>query len=129
MSELKWERCKVHWCLRDEPKKRIQLKETTGICLEEVGVPSSGKAVINRTIKPKVGDIVWCNNSFCALGGYMKQVKSFDGEEMIVQTRYKDHSKDFEFYVFEFYGVVEMVFNEMGDLCYRRADNEQREAD
>lgn len=116
--------CKVHWCLRDEPKKRFQLKDTGGICLEEVGVPEIGRAVINRAIKPKVGDLVWCNTEFCAIGGYMKQVKSFDGEEMVVQTRYKDHSKNFEFYVFEFYGVVEMVFNSFGDLCYRRADDE-----
>lgn len=124
MSELKWDRCKVHWCLSKKPHRDWQLKSTEGICLEEVGVPSSGRAVINRTIKPKVGDIVWCNNSFCTLGGYLKQVKSFDGEEMIVQTRYRDHSKDFEFYVCEFYGVVEMVFDSFGDLCYRRADNE-----
>jgi hypothetical protein len=117
--------CKVHWCLRDEPKKQYQLKSTSGACLEEVGVPNQGMAVINRTIKPKVGDLVWCNNEFCCIGGYLKQVQSFDGEEMIVTTRYKDHSKDFQFYVFEFYGVVEMLFNNMGDLCYRRTDDER----
>lgn len=119
------ETCKVHWCLQDKPKKQYQLKSTSGICLEEMGVPSSGMAVINRTIKPKVGDLVWCNNKFCCIGGYLKQVQSFDGEKMVVTTRYKDHSKNFTFHVFEFYGVVEMVFNTMGDLCYRRANNEQ----
>lgn len=114
------EPCKVHWCLSKRPTRDYELKQTQGICLEEVGIPSKGQAVINRTIKPKVGDIVWCNNELCCIGGFLKQVKSFDGEEMVVTTRYKDHSKDFSFYVFEFYGVVEMVFNTMGDICYRR---------
>ena len=116
--------CKVHWCLSKKPKDDFELRSTSGICLEQIGIPGSGKAVINRTIKPKVGDIVWCNNSFCTISGFLKQVKYFDGEEMIVTTRYKDYSKNFSFYVFEFYGVVEMIFDNMGDLCYRRTDND-----
>lgn len=125
MKQTKLKPCQVYWCLSKKPHLNYQLKQTEGSCLEEVGIPNRGKAVINRTIKPKVGDIVWCNNEICAIGGYLKQVKSFNGEEMIVTTRYKDHSKDFSFYVFEFYGVVEMVFDGMGNLCYRRADNEK----
>ena len=125
MAELKWERSKVYWCEPKKKKHEYELRSTSGNCLEEVGVPSRGQAVINRTIKPRVGDLVWCNNAMCTINGFLKQVKSFDGEEMVVQTRYKDHSKNFEFYCFEFYGVVEMVFDNFGDLCYRRADNEQ----
>lgn len=118
--------CKVNWCLRDKPKKQLSLRSISGICLEEVGVPSRGQAVINRTIKPKVGDLVHCNNEFCALGGFIKQVQSFDGEQMVVGTRYKDHSKNYSFYCFEFYGVVEMIFDNAGDLCYRRTPDESR---
>ena len=129
MNETELKPCEVYWCLAKKPRHEHVLRPIHGICLEEVGVPSEGRAVINRTIKPKVGDLVWCNNAFCTINGFIKQVKSFDGEEMVVQTRYKDHSKNFEFYVFEFYGVVEMVFDNMGDLRYRRADNEQRKAD
>jgi hypothetical protein len=117
--------CKVQWCLAKKPKHEYQFKSTSGICLEEVGVPSKGTAVINRTIKPKVGDLVWCNNELCTIGGFLKQVKSFDGEEMIVQTRYKDHSKNYSFYCFEFYGVVELLFDSFGDLCYKRSDNKE----
>ena len=128
MKETELKPCKVHWCTPRLPKFEYQLKSIGGICLEELGI-NGGRAVINRTIKPKVGDLVWCNNSFCCLNGFIKQVKSFDGEYMIVGTRYLDHSKNFEFYCFEFYGVVEFVFDKMGNIVYRRSDNEQRETD
>lgn len=123
MAELKWTQCKVHWCLAKKPIHEYELRHTAGNCLEELGVPDRAKMVVNRTIKPKVGDLVWCNNINCSIGGFIKQVKEFDGDTMIVQTRYKDKSKDFEFYVCEFYGVVEMVFDVIGDLRYRRAED------
>ena len=129
MSIPKFEPCNVHWCEPRIPKHEWQLASISGDCLEEVGIPNKGRAVINCTIKPRVGDLVHCNTEFCTINGYIKQVKSFDGEQMIVGTRYRDHSRNFEFYVFEFYGVVEMVFDMFGDIVYRRADNEQREAD
>lgn len=125
MNNTELEPCKVHWCFAKKPKHEYQIKSTSGNCLEEVGVPGRGQAVINRTIKPKVGDLVWCNNELCTIGGFLKQVKSFDGEEMIVQTRYKDHSKNYSFYCFEFYGVVELLFDNFGDLCYKRSDNKE----
>jgi hypothetical protein len=124
MDEIKWEKCKVIWCFAKRPKHNFVLKSTEGICLEEVGVPGKGTALINRTITPKIGDLVWCNNYMCTINGFIKQVKSIDGDEMIVTTRYKDHSKNFQFYCCECYGVVEMVFNSTGDLCYRRTDND-----
>lgn len=117
--------CKVHWCKPRLPKHEYELCSISGICLEEVGIPDKGRAVINRTIKPKVGDLVHCNTEFCTINGYIKEVKSFDGEQMVVGTRYKDHSKNFDFYCFEFYGVVEMVFDVMGNIVYRRADTEK----
>ena len=103
MKETELKPCKVHWCFAKKPKHEYELKSTAGSCLEEIGIPDRGRAVINRTIKPKVGDIVWCNNAFCTINGYLKQVKSFDGEQMLVGTRYLDHSKNFDFYCFEFY--------------------------
>ena len=120
MDEL--EPCKVHWCLAKKPGREYELMSTKGICLEEVGIPSVGHVVVNRTIKPRVGDIVWCNDWRCCISGYLKQVKSFDGNAMIVTTRYKDRAKDFSFYVCEFYGVVELAFDQIGRLCYRRPE-------
>lgn len=122
MSIPKFEPCNVHWCEPRKPRHEWQLELIGGDCLEEIGIPNKGRAVINRTIKPRVGDLVHCNTEFCTINGYIKQVKSFDGEQMIVGTRYRDHSRNFEFYVFEFYGVVEMVFDMMGDIVYRRTD-------
>ena len=123
MAELKWQKCKVHWCFAQKPSHEYELRSIFGDCLEKVGVPSSGKMLVNRTIKPKVGDLVWCNNANCSVNGFVKQVKEYDGDTMIVQTQYVDQSKDFEFYVCEFYGVVEMVFDVAGDLRYRRVKN------
>lgn len=120
MAELK--PCNVYWCLK--PDRKYELVSTAGTCLEMVGIPSRGWAVVNRMIKPSVGDIVWCDNQHGTISGFIKQVKSFDGEKMIVGTNYIDESKDYEFYCHAFYGVVEMVFDVMGDLCYRRVNNE-----
>jgi hypothetical protein len=120
MAQMKWKRCKLHRCYPKKPEHEYELSHIYGDCLEEVGIPNKGQVLINRTIEPKVGDLVHCNNYMCTLNGFIKQVKSIDGDEMIVQTRYRDKSKDFEFYVCEFYGVVEMVFDSMGNLCYKR---------
>lgn len=125
MAELKWPQCKVHWCFAKKPIHEFELRSTSGDCLEAIGVPDRGRMLVNRTIKPKVGDVVWCNNAYCNINGFVKQVKAFDGDTMIVQTRYKDASKDFEFYVCEFYGVVEMVFDQLGDLRYRRTEDDK----
>ena len=123
MAELKWGQCKVQWCFATKPSHDYELRSIAGNCLEELGVPDRGKILVNRNIKPRVGDLVWCNNSLCNINGFVKQVKEYDGDTMIVQTRYKDKTKDFEFYVCEFYGVVEMVFDVIGDLRYRRSEN------
>jgi hypothetical protein len=127
MTQIELKPCKVHWCEPRLPKHEYGLKLISGICLEEVGVPDKGRAVINRTIKPRVGDLVHCNDEYCTISGFIKQVKSFDGEEMVVGTRYLDHSKNFDFYCFEFYGVVEMIFDMTGNIVYRRADNERND--
>jgi hypothetical protein len=120
MAELKYPQCKVIWCFAKKPAQEYELRPIKGDCLEEAGVPNRGHMLVNRTIKPKVGDLVWCNTAYCSVNGFIKQVKAFDGDTMIVQTRYKDKSKDYEFYVCECYGVVEMVFDIVGNLCYRR---------
>ena len=122
MAEMKWERCKFHICESKRFKHDYQLKLIGGDCLEEAGVPDRGRALINCQIEPKVGDLIWCDNYMGTIHGYIKQVKSINGDEMIVQTRYKDKSKDFEFYASAVYGVVEMVFDVMGDLRYKRPE-------
>lgn len=119
MAQMKWERCKFHVCEARKAKHAYQLRPIVGDCLEKVGVPNKGTALINCQREPKVGDLVWCDNYMGTIHGYIKQVKSIEGDEMIVQTRYKDPSRDFEFYAGAIHGVVEMVFDIMGDLCYK----------
>lgn len=126
IEQLKKEPCKIHWCKPRFPSHEYTLRSISGKCLEAVGIPNGGKAVINHTILPEVGDLVHCNDALCTLNGYIKQVKSFDGEMMIVGTKYLDASKDFEFFCFEYYGVVEMVFDMLGNIVYRRANNAQK---
>ncbi len=125
MKETELKPCKVHWCKPRFPGREYGLESIAGDCLEKVGVPKRGRAVINRTAKPVVGDLVHCNNELCTINGFIKQVKEFDGEYMKVGTRYLDESRDFDFYCFEFYGVVEMVFDMTGDIVYRRATDEK----
>lgn len=121
MNEIELKPCKVRWCKPRLRKHDYRLEAIAGICLEKLGIPSKGRAVINCTAKPVVGDLVHCNDEFCPIGGFIKQVKEIDGEYIKVGTQYLDESKDFDFYCFEFYGVVEMVFDPLGNIVYRRA--------
>lgn len=55
MAEMKWERCKFHYSLAKKAKHTYQLQSIGGDCLENVGVPNKGRALINCQIEPKVG--------------------------------------------------------------------------
>lgn len=100
---------------------KIKLMRIEGDCLESVGVPSRGcRAVINRTITPIVGDLVWCRRTDKSITSYIKQVKSYEDEQLIVGTAYADATRDVEFFVPLLMGVVEYVFDGDGDLAYRR---------
>lgn len=99
----------------------ITLKPIEGDCLEALGVPSKNcRAVINRTIPPVIGDLVWCRRKRDSLTSYIKKVKSYEKDRLIVETAYADSHKDFEFFAPFLLGVVEYVFNGDGDLVYRR---------
>ena len=76
-----------------------------GECLEALGIPSSGFAVIDPDAEPRVFDVVHCNDSAIAMCGYLKQIVR-TGDKPIVQTAYvKDGvrirfgicTKDYEF--------------------------------
>ena len=88
------------------------LKSISGDCLEEAGlrIPHGGRAIIDCSIEPRIGDLVWCDNEFGTVHGFIKQVKEFDGETVIVGTAYKDKSKDYTFRASEIYGVVTEAF-------------------
>ena len=120
MTELDKTPHKVHWVKPRKPSHEYRLVSTSGDCLVNAGFPPSTKAVINHTILPNVGDLVHCNNAIDTINGFIKQVKSFDDEVMLVGTNYEDPEKNFEFYATSYYGVVEMAFDVAGDIVYRR---------
>lgn len=99
----------------------IKLLPIEGDCLEAVGVPSRGcRAVINRTIIPVAGDLVWCRRVDNSITSYIKRVKSYEDGRLIVGTAYADSQRDVEFFAPFLMGVVEYVFDGDGDLAYRR---------
>lgn len=90
------------------PKQRFQLRQIYGNCLEKLGVRNigGGYAIIDRNIRPKVGDIVHCAKGMANISSYLKQVKRIEGDSVIVGTAYYDETKDYEFEASEIYGVV-----------------------
>ena len=103
------------------PESKIKLLPIEGDCLESVGVPPRGcHAVINRTLIPVVGDLVWCRRKEGTITSYIKQVKSYEDGRLIVGTQYADPKRDIEFFAPLLMGVVEYVFDGDGDLAYCR---------
>lgn len=108
-------------------KPSRQLRRIAGDCLEKAGleIPHGGYAIIDCSITPKVGDLVFCNNWNGTVHGFIKQVKAFDGDTVIVGTSYVDESKDYTFEASEIYGVVTEVFCKLwnNQVYCRRADH------
>ena len=54
----------------------MRLKEIHifGDCLEAIGIPDGGYAIVDRDAKPRIFDVVWCNNELCAVNGFLKQI-------------------------------------------------------
>lgn len=107
------------------PEAEVMLLKIEGDCLEGVGVPPRGcTAVIDRTITPVIGDLVWCRKVEGSISSYIKRVKSYEDDRLIVGTAYIDSRKDFEFFATSFNGVVMYVFDGDGYLVYRREKEE-----
>jgi len=97
---------------KEDRKPCREMRSICGECLEKAGlhIPHGGYAIIDCSIYPEVGDLVHCNNALVTINGYIKQVKEFKGDTVIVGTAYMDESKDFIFPASEIYGVVTEVF-------------------
>lgn len=112
----------VYHFIPEKEKRTYELKHTQGDCLIGAGLPKKATAVINRTVLPKPGDLVWVDNSLGTIHGFIKQVKSFENGQLLVTTNYEDPSRNFEFYATVYYGVIELAFDTFGDLCYKRKE-------
>ena len=108
------------------PNEKIQprcLCPIQGDCLERAGlrIPRGANAIIDCSISPKVGDLVHCDNSFGTIHGFIKQVKEFRGDTVIVGTAYEDESRDYAFEASVIYGVVTEAFDKLfGKRVYCR---------
>lgn len=100
-------------------EKRIVESHFCGDCLEGIGFPTKGIAVIDKEMKPCVFDVVFCNDCACSVGGYLKQIVR-TGNKPIVRTCYKDSTKDFMFFANEIYGVVICVLDENRNVGWER---------
>ena len=105
----------THFCKKDY----IERIRISGNCLEAIGVPDGGIAVIDRSADAKEGDVVWCNNWRGALGGFIKQVVKL-GKDVIVGTAYKDEASNFTFEASEIYGVVTHILDGTGRVTWER---------
>lgn len=113
---------KTYFCRAKDERHRIVLEHIRGDCLEGTGlvIPEGARAVIDKNATPLVGDLVHCNNEFCCINGFIKQVKKV-GEVITVGTAYKDPSRDYYFDALEMYGVVLMVVDYKGNVVYTRS--------
>lgn len=93
----------------------------TGDCLEGVGIPNGGIAVVDRDEKPNVFDVVWCDIALGGISGCLKQIIQ-TGDRPIVHTVYKDHDRDFAFCSPKIFGVVLKVMDYDRNVVWERPE-------
>lgn len=93
----------------------------TGDCLEGIGIPNGGIAVVDRDVKPNVFDVVWCDIALGGISGCLKQIIQ-TGDRPIVHTVYKDHDRDFAFYSPKIFGVVLKVMDYDRNVVWERPE-------
>lgn len=100
----------------------IEERKIIGDCLEGIGIPNGGIAVIDRAAKPNVFDVVWCDTAVGgAINGCLKQIIQ-TGAKPIVHTVYKDHKRDYAFFPAQIYGVVLKVMDYDRNVVWERPE-------
>ena len=107
----------------DRRKSPRKAEHIYGQCLEKAGliIPHGAIAIVDCSITPKVGDLVHCDNYLGTCHGFIKQIKEFGDDFVIVGTSYVDESKDFTFEAYTIYGVITEAFDKLsGKRVYCR---------
>lgn len=103
---------------------KTETRRFYGNCLEEIGFPDGGTALIGLDETPRLYDVVWCSNPAGSVNGYFKELvdvgNSKSGRRPMVQTRFNDHKKDFCFWAVEIFGVVLEARDLTGRLAWKR---------
>lgn len=109
-----------HFSLAYSPIDMITKERVYGDCLEDIGIviPNGGFVVVDRTVFPKVGDLVICSQYAGAVMGEMLKLVLEIGEDIVVGTRYKDKSRDFTFKAGEIRGVARYVMDDKGTILW-----------
>ena len=98
----------------------IKTSKYVGDCLEAIGIPSKGEVVYDTDLKPEVFDLVICDSVYSgSIGALMKECIR-TGERPVVQTRYKDCSRNYAFAPAKVFGVVIEVWDDSGKIVYKR---------
>lgn len=110
----------------DRRKSPRKMEYIYGPCLEKAGliIPRGAIAIVDCSITPKVGDLVHCDNYLGTCHGFIKQIKEFGDDFVIVGTSYLDESKDFKFDAYTIYGVITEAFDKLsGKRVYCRDES------
>lgn len=118
MPRIKGMNC--YFSLACSPIDMITKERVFGDCLEDIGIviPNGGFVVVDRTVFPKVGDLVICSQYAGAVMGEMLKMVFEIGEDVIVGTRYKDKTRDFTFKAGEIRGVARCVMDNKGNILW-----------
>lgn len=92
---------------------------THGDCLERRGIPDPAYITVDRTMIPRVGDLVHCARLAGAITTYVKEVREV-GDDIIVGTRYADSDRDYTFTAAELLGTVIAATDNEGNAVYKR---------
>ena len=114
----------------DRRKSPRKMEYIHGQCLEKAGliIPHGAIAIVDCSVTPRLGDLVHCDNHIGTIQGFIKQIKEFTDDFVIVGTSYIDESKDFTFEAYTIYGVITEAFDKLsGKRVYCRDESHPTE--
>ena len=105
---------------------RIRETRFYGDCLEALGIPDGGTVLYDRDLKPRVLDLVVCEDPRSSLQTYLKRLLR-TGKDNIVTTCYKDRSKNFAMRTPSITGVVVEIRDREGRLAWLQQESGKEE--
>ena len=98
-----------------------------GDCLEAIGIPNGGIALVDYDAQPMVFDVVMCETTAGGIAPVFKRllkvVNEGTGMNHIVCTRYADRERDYMFWTPHIFGVVLSVEDEEGTIVWERPEH------
>lgn len=92
------------------------VKYCFGACQGRAGIPDRCRIVYDKSIQPKIGDIVVCDTPYGSLIQQVKKLIGFENGKGIVSTQFADKSKDYQFKTPRIYGVLIKCLDQNEDI-------------